>query len=146
MKFEVLGSKSRTLQPSAFRPSHNSRQSRFSRLSRATQPSRASLVLVFLMLSVMGGAASWAEGSDVSSAQSFQIGEQLTYDISWLYITAGTAVMTVSDAGTDGDRRLAKLITTAQSRPAITKFFPVDNRVESIVDPATMLPEHLFFK
>ena len=46
----------------------------------------------------------------------------------------------------DGDRPLAKLITTAQSRPAITKFFPVDNRVESIVDPATLLPEHLTFK
>jgi hypothetical protein len=28
----------------------------------------------------------------------------------------------------------------------ITKFFPVDNRVESILDPATLLPEHLMFK
>ena len=54
--------------------------------------------------------------------------------------------MAVSDAGTDGERSLAKLITTAQSRPVITKFFPVDNRVESIVDPATLLPEHLTFK
>jgi len=54
--------------------------------------------------------------------------------------------MAVSDAGTDGDRRLAKLITTAQSTPFITKFFPVDNRVESIVDSATLLPEHLKFK
>ncbi|MEP6935616.1 MAG: DUF3108 domain-containing protein, partial [Nitrospirota bacterium] len=52
----------------------------------------------------------------------------------------------VSDAGMDGDRPLAKLITTAQSRPAITTFFPVDNRVESIVDLATLLPEHLLFK
>jgi hypothetical protein len=78
--------------------------------------------------------------------RSFQVGEQLTYEISWLNITAGTAVMAVSDAGTDGDRPLAKLITTAQSRPAITKFFPVDNRVESTLDPATLLPEHLTFK
>ena len=54
--------------------------------------------------------------------------------------------MTVSAAGTDGDRPLAKLITTAQSRPVITKFFPVDNRVESTVDLATLLPEHLIFK
>ena len=54
--------------------------------------------------------------------------------------------MAVNDAGADGDRTLAKLITTAQSRPAITKFFPVDNWVESIVDPATLLPEHLTFK
>ena len=54
--------------------------------------------------------------------------------------------MAVSGAGTDGDRPLVKFITTAQSRPAITTFFPVDNRVESIVDPATLLPEHLTFK
>ena len=54
--------------------------------------------------------------------------------------------MAVSDAGTDGDQRLVKLLTTAQSRPAITKFFPVDNRVESIVDLTMLLPEHLNFR
>ena len=94
----------------------------------------------------MSGSVSWAEVSNLSSARSFQVGEQLTYEISWLNITAGTAVMSVSGAGMDGDRPLAKLITTTQSRPMITKFFPVDNRVESIVDPATLLPEHLTFK
>jgi hypothetical protein len=103
-------------------------------------------VLACLILGTVSGAVSWAEVSDLSSSKSFQVGEQLTYEISWLNITAGTAVMAVSDAGTDGDRPLAKLITTAQSRPAITTFFPVDNRVESIVDPATLLPEHLTFK
>jgi len=54
--------------------------------------------------------------------------------------------MAVGEADTDGDRPLTKLLTTAQSRPAITTFFPVDNRVESIVDSATLLPEHLNFK
>jgi hypothetical protein len=95
----------------------------------------------------MSGAVSWAAPpGDLASARPFQVGEQLTYEISWLNITAGTAVMAVSGAGNDGGRPLAKLITTAQSRPAITTFFPVDNRVESIVDPATLLPEHLTFK
>jgi hypothetical protein len=61
-------------------------------------------------------------------------------------ITAGTAVMAVSDAGASGDRPLFKLLTTARSRPVITTFFPVDNRVESIVDSATLLPEHLNFR
>jgi hypothetical protein len=100
-----------------------------------------------LILSATIGSISWAApAGEPSSVRSFQVGEQLTYEISWMNITAGIAVMTVSDAGTDGDRPLAKLITTAQSRPAITKFFPVDNRVESIVDSATLLPEHLTFK
>lgn len=79
---------------------------------------------------------------DLSSARSFRVGGQLTYDISWLNITAGTAVLAVTGAGTDGDRPLAKLITTAQSR----QCFSVDNRVESLVDSVTLLPEHLFFK
>jgi hypothetical protein len=95
---------------------------------------------------VTNGNVGQAPSRNLSSTQSFHVGEQLTYEISWLNITAGTAVMTVNAAGADGDRPLAKLITTAQSRPAITKFFPVDNRVESIVDPATLLPEHLTFR
>lgn len=103
-------------------------------------------VLVCLVLGVLSGSVAWVAAAESSSSRSFQVGEQLTYDISWLAITAGTAVMAVSDAGSDGDRPLAKLITTAQSRPVITKFFPVDNRVESIVDPATLLPEHLIFR
>ena len=49
-------------------------------------------------------------------------------------------------AGTEGNRPLLKLVTTAQSRPAITKFFPVDNRVESMVDLKTLLPEYLTFR
>ena len=108
--------------------------------------SRTWPVLACLILGTVSGAVSWAEVSDLSSARSFLAGEQLTYEISWLNITAGTAVMAVSGAGMDGDRPLAKLITTTQSTPMITKFFPVDNRVESIVDPATLLPEHLTFK
>jgi hypothetical protein len=98
------------------------------------------------VLSAMTGTVSWAEAGDLASARSFYVGEQLTYEISWLNITAGNAVMAVTGAGPDGDRPLAKLVTTAQSSSMITKFFPVDNRVESIVDPATLLPEHLTFK
>ena len=108
---------------------------------------RTWLILAWLILSATIGPISWAAAAgEPPSAKSFQIGEQLTYEISWLNITAGTAVMAVGAAGTDGERPLVKLVTTAQSRPAITKFFPVDNRVESIVDPATLLPEHMTFK
>ena len=107
---------------------------------------RTWLALACLVLGAMSSAVSWAEVSNLSSARPFQVGEQLTYEISWLNITAGTAVMVVSGADMDGDRPLVKFITTAQSRPAITTFFPVDNRVESIVDLATLLPEHLTFK
>src|SRR5690242_10005350 len=75
-----------------------------------------------------------------------QTGERLTYEISWLNILAGTAVMEVMADGTAGDSSRAKLVTTAQSRPAITKFFPVDNRVESEFDLLEQLPQHMIFK
>ncbi len=78
--------------------------------------------------------------------QAFQIGERLTYEISWLNILAGTAVMEVLDGGAAGNPALARLVTTAQSRPAITKFFPVDNRVESEFDLSAQLPQHMLFK
>ena len=86
--------------------------------------------LICLLLG--GTAGSLADATD-ASAQAVQTGERLTYDISWLNILAGTAVMEVQPDGT-ADRSRAKLVTTAQSRPAISKFFPVDNRVESEFD------------
>jgi hypothetical protein len=103
-------------------------------------------VLACLILGAISALVSWVEAGEPSSARHFQVGEQFTYDISWMNITAGTAVMAVSDAGAHGDRPLFKLLTTARSRPVITTFFPVDNRVESIVDSATLLPEHLNFR
>jgi hypothetical protein len=147
-KFEVLSSKFRKPRTSNLElfPSCFSREPRSSRSSRATPLSRASLILVCLTLVVTNRPVLSVEAGDVSSTRSIQVGEQLTYNISWLGITAGTAVMAVGAVGTDGTRPLAKLVTTAQSRPAITKFFPVDNRVESIVDPATLFPEHLRFR
>ena len=107
--------------------------------------------LIFLSLMLVSAAFGGVQGTSALAAETVQKqavrpGEELTYDISWMFITAGTAVMAVGEAGTDGDRPLVKLLTTAQSRPAITKFFPVDNRVESIVDLATLLPMHLTFK
>jgi hypothetical protein len=70
-------------------------------------------------------------------------GERLTYDISWFNVLAGTAVMEVQP---DGDASRARLVTTAQSRPAISKFFPVDNRVESEFDLSAQLPQHMVFR
>jgi uncharacterized protein DUF3108 len=99
-------------------------------------------VLTSLFLGWMTGALPvGAEGP----VQAVHTGERLTYDISWLNILAGTAVMEVQADGTAGDSSRAKLVTTAQSRPAISKFFPVDNRVESEFDLRTQLPQHMVF-
>ena len=87
-----------------------------------------------------------AQDASGGGTRSFQVGERLTYEITWLNILAGTAVMEVEDEGKVGDRPLAKLVTTAQSSPMVTKFYPVDNRVESLVDPATLQSDRMTFR
>ncbi|NJN69152.1 MAG: DUF3108 domain-containing protein [Nitrospira sp.] len=76
----------------------------------------------------------------------FQVGERLTYKVSWLNMTAVTAVMEVAPSPGISDRVVAKLVGTAQSTPILTKFFPVDSRVESELDLDTLAPEHMTFR
>lgn len=85
-------------------------------------------------------------GASSIETRPFQIGERLTYEISWLNILAGTAVMEVGDGGVIRDHPFAKLVTTAQSSPMVTKFYPVDNRVESLVDPTTLQSDRMTFR
>lgn len=100
----------------------------------------AGLLVLFLSLPAQSN-----EGPGVLKLP-FQVGERLTYEISWLNITAGTAVMEVAGMGETGDPSIAKLVTTAKSRPLITMFFPVDNRVESEWDLMALVPEHMTFR
>lgn len=76
----------------------------------------------------------------------FQVGERLAYAVSWLNMTAAIAVMEVVRMEGQNDRPVAKLVGTAQSTPIITKFFPVDNRVESELDLETLAPDHMTFR
>ena len=76
----------------------------------------------------------------------FQVGERLTYKVSWLNMTAVTAVMEVAPIPGISDHGVAKLVGTAQSTPILTKFFPVDSRVESELDLDTLAPEHMTFR
>jgi len=82
----------------------------------------------------------------VVSTHPFQIGERLTYEVSWMNIAAATAVMEVATVEGAKGHVSAKLVGTAQSRPILTRFFPVDNRVESEIDFAELIPEHMTFR
>lgn len=104
------------------------------------------ILLTIVVLLCSSGQAAVASAGDAKALSPFQVGERFTYEISWLNILAGTAVMEVQDAGSAGGQGLARFVTTAQSRPAITKFFPVDNRVESDFDLSSLLPQHMLFK
>lgn len=99
-----------------------------------------SIALCLLLL----GAPVWSLAAE-DATRPFQIGERLTYDISFLNISAGTAVMEIQAGERAEERVVGKFVTTAQSSPTVTRFFPVDNRVESLTDLTAFLPEHMIF-
>ncbi|HMS84260.1 MAG TPA: DUF3108 domain-containing protein [Nitrospira sp.] len=105
---------------------------------------RLIFIAAILLLPVPAGSA---DGPAASTSRPFTIGERLTYEVSWLNLPAVIAMMEVaSTEGTRSGSTVAKLIGTAQSTPIITKFFPVDNRVESDLDLDTLTPEHMTFR
>ncbi|CUS36064.1 conserved hypothetical protein [Candidatus Nitrospira nitrificans] len=104
----------------------------------------AKIVAVCLLLFLpVGSIEAHAQGE---LKRPFQIGERLTYEVSWLNMTAAIAVMEVAQMEGQNDRPVAKLVGTARSTPIITKFFPVDNRVESELDLETLAPDHMTFR
>ncbi|MFQ5992754.1 MAG: DUF3108 domain-containing protein, partial [Nitrospiraceae bacterium] len=80
------------------------------------------------------------------SPPAFSAGERFTYTLSWLGISAGTAVMAVDRPPAEDGRKTFKLVTTATSNSFVSVFYPVDNRVESVVDAETMAPQRLVFR
>jgi hypothetical protein len=83
--------------------------------------------------------------ADHASAHSFAAGERLTYAITFLGMRAGTAVMEIQETPPIGDHPAFKLVTTAKSSSTVSKFYPVNNRVESIVNADSLAPYHLVF-
>jgi hypothetical protein len=101
--------------------------------------------MLVCVLSCGIGAQAWSANA-VPQRVAVQPGERLTYDISWLNVSAGTAVMEVPSMNGAQDQRLATVVTTARSSPMVTKFYPVDNRVESQIDLDTLQPERMTFR
>jgi len=105
---------------------------------------RFSLFLALVLVTVPEAAV--PEEPAPASVRPFVAGERLTYRVSWLGIHVATAVMEVGDAPPLSGRQALRLLTTAVSSPVLTTFYPVDNRVESIVDAETLLPHRLLFR
>ena len=82
----------------------------------------------------------------VSPPGSFVQGEQLVYSVSLLALPAGTAKMEVRKAGHYQGHPTVKLVTTAISNDFFSLFFPVNNRVESLVQVEGFLPFRLLFQ
>ncbi len=82
----------------------------------------------------------------LAAERPFAPGERFTYAISWLNITAASAIMEVADSPPVQGRPTLRLLTVATSSPLVSKFYPVENRVESVVDAGTLVPQRMVFR
>jgi len=112
---------------------------------------RAGVSIVSLLLSLAVGVLWFAPvrsepvAGDRLAAPPFGPGEKLTYAITYLGMRAGTAVMEVQDVEPVEAHPALRLLTIAKSSATVSKFYPVNNRVESLVDAQTVKPYHLLF-
>ncbi len=76
----------------------------------------------------------------VTVNHAFSAGERLTYLISWSnIIDAGTAVLEVREEKQTDGKKVYRLVSTARSSGLVSKFYKVNDTIESIVDS-----EHLY--
>jgi len=79
------------------------------------------------------------------AAYALNIPEKLAYDLSWTGITAGYATQEIIDDG-----NTLRVVSTARSADWISIFFPVEDRIESVlaksVPPQLGLPTHYRMK
>jgi len=78
------------------------------------------------------------------SSPPFPVGEELTFDLTWMGIKGGTARMAVSEKTTWAGIPVYHLVTTAESAPAVSVFYRVEDRIESFVDVQSL--SSLYFK
>ncbi len=64
----------------------------------------------------------------------FGLGEKLHFDIGYGFINAGYATLEVADLIEYKDRPCYQIVSTARSNNFFSSFYPVEDRVESIVD------------
>ena len=103
-------------------------------------------MLPLAVLSAVPNSGADSSPSAVSPLRPFAAGERLTYELSWAGIKAGTAVMMVEAAEPVDQHPLLKLLTTATSSRFVTRFYPVNNRVESWIDADTLIPQRMNFQ
>lgn len=102
------------------------------------------LAAVFIVLPCPASGPAFPAPSPAQSP--FRVGERLTYNLSWGALSVGTAVLEIAERQTFLGRPVVKLIHTARSNDYVSLIYPVNNRVESLLDEVGTYPYHLFFK
>jgi len=102
----------------------------------------------FLLIActILAAHATDAADTPPSAGPSFAFGERFTYRVSWMGLHAATALMEAGPGPMRDGRETVRFVTTTTSSPVVTAFYPVDNRVESLADAETLLPQRLLFR
>lgn len=72
--------------------------------------------------------------------QSFGAGEYLRFDVNYGFVTAGEAVMRISDTVYNGDRKCLKIDFTVTSKPFFDLVYKVRDRYQTILDAQGLFP------
>lgn len=70
----------------------------------------------------------------------FGVKERLEFSVSWGFITAGSAVMEVTELTKLGPNKCYHIVSTAKSNKFFSTFFKVEDRVESYMDIYSLFP------
>lgn len=77
---------------------------------------------------------------------SFFKGETLTYEVRFLGVSAGTAILSVNDPITFNGYEVYPILSTVQSNDFVSFFYPVNDRVESYVDAKELYSHRINIK
>ena len=73
----------------------------------------------------------------------FPVGETLTYGVYWGFISVGEAVVTSSWIE-DGGVRYLQIVHRIRSNKALAMLYPVDDTIQTLIDPVTFRPVSFF--
>ena len=99
---------------------------------------RLNVFMVMLIL-LLGQTARGDTNTNYLAGFSWPIGERITYQIYWGVIPVGTAMTWTEWVDFEGRRLLAIRMRTISNK-VVEKLYPVDDTIESLIDPETFLP------
>jgi len=100
------------------------------------------LFLFFFIIQISGEdkALSSINHKENNSSPAIQSGERLEFSLDWVGINAGTAILEVGKEVNIGDSKAFHITSTARSNDFISRFFPVEDRIETFMDAQNFFP------
>ena len=86
-----------------------------------------------------GGRAALGPSGEIS-VPPFGVGERLSFEIKYGFVSAGTAVLGIPEPGTERGHECYRFVSLAESTPFFSVFFAVRDVAESYLDTRELVP------